>query len=57
VTAFHINGGDPVNLLVATKLELRPDDVIFVSEQPVTAWNRVVSRLLPSATIVNQATN
>lgn len=57
VTAFHVDGGDPINLLIATKLELRPDDIIFVAEQRVTAWNRVVSKLLPTLSVANSATN
>lgn len=57
VTAYHIDGSNAVNLLMATKVELRPDDMIFVSEQRVTAWNRVIRQLLPTATIANQAAN
>lgn len=48
VTAFHLDGRNPVNMLNATKLQLRPNDIIFVSQQPVTRWNRVVQQLVPS---------
>ena len=51
VTAFHLNARNPVNLLNATKLELRPNDIVFVSQQPVTRWNRVVQQLVPSLII------
>ena len=56
VTAFHVDGSDPINLLIATRLELRPNDVIFVAEQPITVWSRVLSRVLPSLSVVNSAT-
>jgi len=29
-------------------MELRPNDIIFVAEQPVTKWNRTVSQIGPS---------
>jgi len=54
IDAYHIDGSDAVNLLLTTRMELRPNDMIFVSEQRVTAWNRVVSKLVPSFGIANQ---
>ena len=47
LTAFHLDAENAVNLAVATRLEIRPNDVIFVAEQPVTSWNRAVSQILP----------
>jgi polysaccharide export outer membrane protein len=46
-TAYHLNGSNPVQMLTATVFELRPNDIIFVSEQPVTAWNRVIAQITP----------
>lgn len=57
ITAYHVDGSEAVNLLLLTRMELRPDDLIFVSEQPVTAWNRVISQLVPTATIAAQVDN
>ncbi len=48
VTALHLDARNAANFLLATRLELRPNDVIFVAEQPVTKWNRVVQQLTPS---------
>jgi polysaccharide export outer membrane protein len=47
VTAFHLDAENAANLVVATQLEMRPNDVIFVAEQPVTSWNRALSQILP----------
>jgi polysaccharide export outer membrane protein len=47
LTAFHLDAENAVNLAVATRLELRPNDVVFVAEQPVTSWNRALSQILP----------
>lgn len=48
VTAWHLNAKNAANLLLATRFELRPNDVIFVAEQPVTRWNRVIQQITPS---------
>ncbi|MCF6445773.1 polysaccharide biosynthesis/export family protein [Nereida sp. MMG025] len=48
VTAWHLDGENPVNMILATRLELRPNDIIFIAEQPVTRWNRVVQQITPS---------
>ena len=47
LTAFHLNAENAANLAVATRLEIRPNDVVFVAEQPVTSWNRTLSQILP----------
>lgn len=58
VTAWHLDASNAANFVLATRLELRPDDVIFVAEQPVTRWNRVVQQIVPSllSTGLNAAT-
>ncbi|WP_281982815.1 polysaccharide biosynthesis/export family protein [Thalassorhabdomicrobium marinisediminis] len=48
VTAWHLNAENAANLVLAAQLELRPDDIIFVAEQPVTRWNRVIQQITPS---------
>jgi polysaccharide export outer membrane protein len=47
LTAFHLDAENAVNLAVATRLEIRPNDIVFVAEQPVTSWNRAISQILP----------
>jgi polysaccharide export outer membrane protein len=37
-----------VNFTLATRFEMRPNDVIFVAEQPVTRWGRVIQQITPS---------
>ncbi|EPX82442.1 Polysaccharide export protein [Salipiger mucosus DSM 16094] len=48
VTAWQLDGRDATNFMLATRFELRPNDVIFVAEQPVTRWGRVISQITPS---------
>lgn len=47
VTAWRLDARNAVAFQTATRFELRPDDVIFVAEQPVTSWNRVISQITP----------
>jgi len=48
LNAYHLDADNAVNLAAATQLELRPNDVVFISEQPITSWNRVISQVLPN---------
>ena len=54
VTAYQLNGANAANLILATKFELRPNDVIFIAEQPVTRWNRVIAQILPSLNVASR---
>ena len=48
ITAYNLDAANAVNLALAAQFELRPNDVIFVAEQPITSWNRVISQALPN---------
>lgn len=48
LTAWHLDAGGAAGLMIATRFELRPNDVIFVAQQPVTKWDRVISQITPS---------
>ena len=54
-TAWRLDATNAGNLLLATRFELRPNDVLFVAEQPVTRWNRVIQQITPS--LINTAAN
>lgn len=55
VTAWQLDLRNAANMVLATRFELRPNDVVFVAEQPVTKWNRVVNQITPS--IINLTAN
>ncbi len=57
LTAWHLDATTATGLLLTTRFELRPNDVIFVAEQPVTRWSRVIDQISPSlfAGPINQA--
>jgi polysaccharide biosynthesis/export protein len=48
VLAYHLDANNAANLALASMLEMHPGDVVFVAEQPITAWNRTLSQILPT---------
>ena len=48
VRAYHLDASNAVNLVSATAFQMRPNDVVFVAEQPITAWNRALSQTVPN---------
>ena len=52
VAAWHLNAVNAANLVLATRFELRPNDIIFVAEQPVTTLDRFISQVAPTIALV-----
>ena len=47
VTAFHLDTENAANIVLATQMEMRPNDVVFIEEQPITKWGRALQQLFP----------
>lgn len=47
VKAYHLDVQNPTRILVAGALEMRPDDIVYVAEQPINTFNRVLETILP----------
>lgn len=56
LTAYQLNAENAGSFVVATRFEMRPADIVFIAEQPVTRWNRAVSLIIPTF-FVTAATN
>ncbi|MAM60428.1 MAG: sugar transporter [Maritimibacter sp.] len=52
IRAWHLDAYNAANLVLATRFELRPNDVIFVSEKPLTALSRVIGEVAASVSIL-----
>lgn len=48
VTAWHLDLRNAGHFPLLTQFEMRPNDVVFVAQQPVTKWSRVVSQITPA---------
>ena len=44
--AWHLDAQNPARLLVAAEMELRPDDIIFVTEKPLISLGKTLGALL-----------
>ncbi|MGH1412589.1 MAG: polysaccharide biosynthesis/export family protein [Pelagimonas sp.] len=48
ITAYHLNARNAADLIIATRLQMRPNDVVFIEEQQITKWSRALQQLFPS---------
>ena len=58
VTAYHLDATNPGRLLIAARVELRPNDIIFATTKPIYAANEIFALtrgLLGTATTINTA--
>ena len=47
VVAYHLDAQSPTRLMVADAMELRPNDIVYVAEQPIMSFNRTLATILP----------
>jgi polysaccharide export outer membrane protein len=48
IIAYHLDASNIGNIALAAKIDLQADDFVFVAEQKITRWNRVISQSVPS---------
>ncbi|MCT4608351.1 MAG: polysaccharide biosynthesis/export family protein [Pelagimonas sp.] len=46
--AYHLNASNAADLIMTTRFEMRPNDIVFIEEQPITKWNRALQQIFPS---------
>lgn len=51
---FHLNAAAPAALALAENFPLQARDVVYIDPVPLVNWNRIVSLILPSASVLNQ---
>ena len=52
-TVFQLNAKSPSAMVLASRFEMEPQDVVFIGAAGVVRWNRFISQLIPSATLLN----
>jgi polysaccharide export outer membrane protein len=53
--AWHLDAQNPARLLVAAEMELRPNDIIFVTEKPIISLGKTLGALLPIEILLSKA--
>ncbi|MOA13726.1 hypothetical protein D3C78_1337880 [compost metagenome] len=54
---FQLDAQSPTAFILAQRFNLQPQDVVYVGPAGVTRWNRFISQLLGSATILGTGAN
>ena len=47
IVAYHLDAQSPTRLVVADAMELRPNDILYVAEQPIISFNRALGTIVP----------
>lgn len=50
---YHLDAEEAYGLVLAERFELEAQDIVFVDTAAVSSWNRVISQLLPSFTVLS----
>lgn len=54
ITVYQLDASNPTAYLIGTKFVMLPQDVIYVTTAPMYRWNRLISSILPTMTIVQK---
>lgn len=57
VKAYHLDAQSPSRLIVADAMELRPNDILYVAEQPIISFNRTLSTIVPLRILLRDIQN
>ena len=57
VQAYHLDAQNPIRVLVADEVELRPNDIVFVAEQPISTFNRTLASITPLRILLRDIKN
>lgn len=49
---FQLDAKSPTAFALASRFDLQPQDIVYVGPAGVTRWNRLISQLVPSASIL-----
>ena len=54
---FHLDAKSPTAFVLAERFMLQPQDVVYVGSADITRWNRFISQLFPSASLLSTGVN
>jgi polysaccharide export outer membrane protein len=56
VDVFQLDASQSAMLILSTQFKLQPLDIVYVTSAPVARWNRVISQLLPTFSLLRLGT-
>ncbi len=56
IEVYHLSIANPLSIVVSDQFNLKPRDIVYVDATGLARWNRVVSLLMPTINLLNQAT-
>lgn len=54
---YHLDASSPEALILGDQFRLEPRDVVFVETSPVARWNRLITQIVPTARVLNDASD
>ena len=57
VVAYHLDAQSPTRLIVADAMELSPNDILYVLEQPIVSVNRNLAPIAPLRAVLPEIRN
>ena len=57
VKAYHLDAQSPSRLIVADAMELRPNDILYVAELPISSFNRTLATIIPLRVLIRDIRN
>ena len=57
IRAYHLDAQNPTRLVVADAMELRPNDILYVAEQPIVSFNRTLASITPLRILLRDIQN
>lgn len=55
VKIYQLRAKSPAAYMLASQFEVYPDDIVYVGSSDIVRWNKVISNILPSSSIVYNA--